>query len=85
LVTPLNPRIQPLNVVSVFSLYVIISSSIFKIPYEFGNPFVEFTTIVVCELLIDSDKVTDPPTTSGVRLSNFKYWSKFSTISVGPP
>ena len=40
---PLNPRTHPTNVFFVFSVYVIISSSIFSNPYLSGNPVVWFT------------------------------------------
>ena len=39
-VIPLNPRIQPVNVVEVIPVYDIISSSILSNPYSDGNPFV---------------------------------------------
>ena len=44
--TPLNPRIQPVNEVAVFPVYVIISLSIFKRPYLSGKPVVWFTLII---------------------------------------
>ena len=66
-------------------MYVIISSSIFSNPYWFGNPFVVGTVMVVAAVSILEDNVVEPTTTSGVRLSTLRYWSKFSTISVGPP
>ena len=37
---PLNPRIQPVNEVAVFPVYVIISLSIYKRPYLSGKPVV---------------------------------------------
>ena len=43
---PLNPRIHPVNEVSVFPVYVIISLSIFKRPYFYGKPVVWFTLII---------------------------------------
>ena len=39
-VTPLNPLTHPVNEVSVFPVYVIISSSILITPYLSGNPLV---------------------------------------------
>ena len=35
--------------------------------------------------VIPTPKVVLAVITSGVRLSNFKYWSKLSVISMGPP
>ena len=66
-------------------MYVIISSLIFSNPYWFGNPFVVGTVIVVSTVLMLEDNVVEPTITSGVRLSTLRYWSKFSTISTGPP
>ena len=50
-----------------------ISSLILKRPYCFGNPFVELTYIVVSAVPIPIERVVPEPTTSGVKLSNFKY------------
>ena len=62
-----------------------ISSSIFNNPYSDGNPFVDVTVTIPAE----DDKlcvsVVCPVTTSGTRLSSFKYWSRFSAISTVPP
>jgi len=44
---PLNPRVHPIKEISVFDLYVIISSSILISPYSSGNPSVLETLIVV--------------------------------------
>jgi len=82
---PLKPRIQPVNEVAVFPVYVIISLSIFKRPYSEGNPLVLATVIVVSVSEISDDKLVDPVTTSGTKLSDFKYWSKFVIRSLGPP
>ena len=49
-----------------------ISSLILKRPYCFGNPFVESTYIVVSAVPIPIERVVPDPTTSGVKLSNFK-------------
>ena len=46
LVTPLNPRIHPVNVVVPIPVYVMISSSILMSPYLLGYPCVESTKIV---------------------------------------
>ena len=56
-----------------FPVYVITSLSILRIPYEFGNPFVLETLIVVSDA--DTVEVVDvlSTTTSGVKLSTFKY------------
>ena len=75
-VIPLNPRIHPKNVVSVFDVYVIISSSILSNPYSDGNPFVLGTVIVVSVVDISSVIVVTHTTTSGTKLSTFRYWSK---------
>ena len=84
-VIPLKPLTQPVNVLVVIPVYVIISSSTFKSPYSFGNPFVLDTVIVsVVEVIPDVNVVT-PTITSGVKLSNLRYWSKLSPISITPP
>ena len=61
------------------------SLSILRSPYWLGNPFVLETLIVVSiddtVLLV----VVLSTITSGFKLSNFKYWSKLSLISIGPP
>ena len=67
-----------------------ISLSIFNNPYCFGNPFVLSTEIVNVTSLLTTTvlipvKVVPPLITSGVKLSNFKYWSKLSARSIGPP
>ncbi len=41
--------------------------------------------MVVADDEIPAERVVNPTTTSGVKLSSFKYWSRFSTMSVGPP
>ena len=53
-VIPEKPLTQFVKETSVFPLYVIISSSIFRRPYSFGNPSVESTKIV------SSPKSTSP-------------------------
>ena len=75
---PLNPRTHPVKLFVVSPVYVITSSSIFNKPYWFGNPLVLETEIISLLTSISADKVVDPITTSGVRLSTFRYWSKFS-------
>ena len=82
---PENPRIQPVNVFVVIPVYVIISLSIFNNPYLEGYPFVEVTvtTPTDAEILVVSP--VNPTITSGVKLSSFWYWSRFSTISTVPP
>ena len=82
---PLNPRVRPVNVFVVSPVYVIISLSIFNNPYWLGNPFVLETDKVstVC-VLIPTDNVGFIATTSGVKLSRLRYWSKFSAISTTP-
>ena len=82
---PLNPRIHPVKVVLVLPVYDIISSSIFKRPYSWGNPFVEATVIVVSSERMSVDNVVVPVTTSGTRLSTLRYLSRLSIRSVGPP
>ena len=66
-------------------MYEIISSSIFKSPYSLGNPFVLGTVIVVSDAVMSEDILVIPTTTSGTRLSTFKYWSKLLIRSLGPP
>ena len=62
------------------------SLPIFNSPYCFGNPFV-FGEILITESVdeIDTSRVTEPFNVSGVKLSNFKYWSRLSVRSIGPP
>ena len=72
-VIPLNPRMQPVNVVDVIPVYDIISSSILSKPYSDGNPFVLGTVIVVSVFDIAAEIVVTPTTTSGTKLSTFKY------------
>ena len=84
-VIPLKPLTHPVKELVVIPVYVIISSSTFKSPYSFGKPFVVDTVIVSDVEVIPELKVVTPTTTSGVRLSNFKYWSKLSAISIVPP
>ena len=55
---PLNPRIQPVNDVEVFPVYVMISLSIFKRPYVSGNPVVWFTLITSSNAYVKDDKIT---------------------------
>ena len=82
---PLNPRIQPVKDVEVIPVYEIISSSIFSNPYSLGNPFVFGTVIVVSDADISAEILVTPTTTSGTRLSTFKYWSKLLIRSLVPP
>ena len=84
-VIPLKPRIQPVNVVEVIPVYDIISSSILSNPYSVGKPFVLGTVIVVSAVDIPAEIVVTPTTTSGTKLSTFKYWSRLLIISLGPP
>ena len=84
-VIPLNPRLQPVNVLVVRPVYVIISLSIFNSPYSDGNPFVLLTLMVVSVDAIPTSRIVLSTTTSGVKLSSFKYCSRFSAISTGPP
>ena len=62
-----------------------ISLLIFKRPYDGGKPFTLSTVIWVSPELIEEESAVDPTITSGIRLSNFRYWSKFSAISTVPP
>ena len=62
---------------------MIISPPIFKSPYSFGYPFVEDTTIFVSEEVISLERVVFPTTTSGIKLSNFKYLSRLLIKSSG--
>ena len=84
-VIPLNPRIQPVKVVEVIPVYDIISSSILSNPYSDGKPLVLGTVIVVSVVDIPAEIVVTPTTTSGTKLSTFKYWSKLVIKSVAPP
>ena len=54
-------------------MYEIISSSIFRSPYSLGNPFVLGTVIVVSDDVISEEILVTPTTTSGTKLSTFKY------------
>ena len=83
--TPLNPRIQPVNDVDVIPVYEIISSFIFNNPYSEGKPLVLGTVIVVSVVDTLPVIVVTPTTTSGTKLSTFKYWSRLLIISLGPP
>ena len=67
---PLKPRTQPVNEVSVLSVYVTISSPICNKPYSSGNPTVDVTLITVSDLDTADERDTLPTTTSGIRLSN---------------
>jgi len=69
----------------VIPVYVIISSLILNNPYCWGYPLVEPTLIVVVVELTNEVVEVSPERTSGVKLSSFMYWSRFSAISVGPP
>ena len=86
-VIPLKPRVTPVNVLVVNPEYVNISSLILNRPYFSGNPFVlvTLTVSIAAVVPIPTVKSVTPTITSGVRLSNFNYWSKLSTRSVGPP
>ena len=89
-VIPLKPRLQSVKVfVPAIPVYVIISFPIFNNPYSLGNEslieFEEVTVIVLDVVPIPTARVVSPLTTSVVKLSNFKYWSKLSTRSIGPP
>ena len=64
---------------------MIISSSIFSNPFLGGKPLVLFTNISVSFNPTAEVNVVYPDIASGVRLSSFKYKSKFSAISAGPP
>ena len=50
-----------------------------------GNPFVLETLITVSPPVEIPLNIVLSTITSGFRLSNFKYWSKLSVRSVGPP
>ena len=84
-VIPLNPRRHPVNEFVVIPVYDIISSFIFSNPYSLGNPFVLGTGIVVSVESISEVILVSPTTTSGTKLSTFKYWSKLLIKSLGPP
>ena len=84
-VIPLNPRTHPVKVLVVRPVYVITSSSIFKRPYCLGKPFVLSTFIVLLVVVIPAESDVWPAITSVVKLSNFKYWSRLSTMSILPP
>ena len=84
-VIPLNPRTQPVKLLVVIPVYVNISLLILNKPYSFGNPLVLATSTVVADVVIPVERVVSPTTTSGVKLSNFKYWAKLSERSIGPP
>ena len=62
-----------------------ISSFILSNPYSDGKPFVLGTVIVVSLVDIPAEIVVTPTTTSGTKLSTFKYWSRLLIKSVGPP
>ena len=54
---PQKPLTHPVNDVEVFPVYVIISLSIFRRPYESGNPFVPFgnaSTVIVLSYAVTS-------------------------------
>ena len=70
---PEKPRIHPVKVFVVNPVYVIISSLIFRRPYEEGNPFVLVTVIIPDVESILLTREVDPTITSGVKLSRFKY------------
>ena len=84
-VIPLKPLIHPVKVVSVFSVYVMISSSIFSRPYSSGKPLVDVTVIISSSASIAELRVVLPITTSGTRLSNLIYLSRLSIRSILPP
>ena len=69
----------------VIPVYVTTSSSILKRPNSFGKPFVLLTFTVVEVVVIPLVKFVSPTITSGVKLSNFMYWSRLSVRSIGPP
>ena len=50
-----------------------ISSSIFKSPYSVGKPLVLGTVITVSVSETSDEILVDPVTTSGTKLSDFKY------------
>ena len=54
-------------------VYEIISLSTFNNPYSDGKPFVLGTFIVVSVVDIPAVTVVTPTTTSGTKLSAFKY------------
>ena len=84
-VTPLKPLTHPVNVLVVIPVYVIISSFIFSNPYSLGKPKVLGTVIIVSVVDKSVNDVVTPTTTSGTKLSDFKYWSRLLIKSLGPP
>ena len=80
---PLNPRIHSSKLLSVLDLYVIISLSIFIIPYLSGNPDVDSTDIDKLKGSISPTKLVDSDTV--LILSIFAYWSILFSMSDGPP
>ena len=62
-----------MNEFVVIPVYVITSSSTFNNPYFCGNPFVLVTVMIPTVELISFCRNVLSTTTSGVRLSNFKY------------
>ena len=66
-------------------MYDIISLSILSKPYSLGKPFVLGTVIVVSVESIAEVILVRPTTTSGTKLSTFRYWSKLLIKSLGPP
>ena len=62
-----------------------ISSSILNNPYWLGNPLVLETSMVEEESVMSVDNVVELTIASGARWSNFKYWSRLSVMSIGPP
>ena len=78
-------NLVPEVVVGITSITSAISSSILSKPYSEGNPFVLGTVIVVSVIDTSADIVVTPTTTSGTRLSTFKYWSKLLIKSLTPP
>ena len=81
---PLNPLIHPSNEVDVFEVYVIISSFIFKSPYESGQPEVDATRIDVSKVKISEDRVVCSVKSTLLNFLKFLYFVIFVRISMAP-
>ena len=86
---PLNPLIHPVNEKSVFPVYVMISSPIFKRPYESGNWFVPvYDSVASTVMTVSSKSIPDANFAEYdrfVMLSSLTYLSIFWIKSIGAP
>ena len=83
--TPLNPLVHPVKILPSIFVYEIISSPIRRIPYFFGHPLVDVTSISVSFSEIELPKDVSEIRLSFVYALLSLYTSRFDARSTGPP